>query len=133
MSTKKLSITKSQNKRRTIRHFSEAFKKEKVQLILEKKVTVYQISDLYKVSRASVYKWVYKYSHLQPGITTVVQMESEEQKTNYLQNRVAELERIIGQKQLEIDLNDKTFELLSEELGYDVKKKYAQRLLNGSE
>jgi len=60
-------------------------------------------------------------------------MESEEQKTKYLQNRVAELERIVGQKQLEIDLNDKTFELLSEDLGFDVKKKYAPQLLNGFE
>lgn len=133
MSSKKLIKTQHPTLGQTKRHFSESFKKEKVKLIVENKTTVRQISDLYKVSRASVYKWVYKYSHLQPGITTVVQMESEEQKTNYLQNRVAELERIIGQKQLEIDLNDKTFELLSEELGYDVKKKYAQRLLNGSE
>ena len=132
MSTKKLSITKSQNKRRTIRHFSEAFKKEKVQLILEKKVTVYQISDLYKVSRTSVYNWIYKYSQLSPQTITVVQMESEEQKTKILLNRVAELERIVGQKQLELDLNIKVFEYAKEELGYDIKKKYEQLSSNGS-
>ncbi len=132
MSTKKLSITKSQNKRRTIRHFSEAFKKEKVQLILEKKVTVYQISDLYKVSRTSVYNWIYKYSQLSPQTITVVQMESEEQKTKMLLNRVAELERVVGQKQLELDLNVKVFEYAKEELGYDIKKKYEQLSSNGS-
>ena len=110
------------------RFFSESFKREKVKLIIEKKTSVRQISDLYQVSRTAVYNWVYKYSQLEPGVITVVQMESEEQKTKYLQNRVAELERIIGQKQLELDLNEKTFELISEELGYDVKKKHAQRL-----
>ena len=132
MSSKKLSFTKSQNQRRAIRHFSEAFKKEKVQLIVEKKVTVYQISDLYKVSRTAVYNWVYKYSQLSPQTITVVQMESEEQKTKMLLNRVAELERIVGQKQLELDVDQKIFDCMKEELGYDVKKKYKQLLSNGS-
>lgn len=132
MSSKKLSKTKSQEQRRAKRHFSESFKREKVQLIVENKVTVRQISDLYKVSRTSVYKWLYKYSQLEPQVITVVQMESEEQKTKLLLNRVAELERIVGQKQLELDVDHKIFELLNEDLGYDVKKKYEQMLLSGS-
>ena len=132
MSTKKLSKNKYQKQKKAIRYFSEAFKREKVQQILEKKVTVYQISDLYKVSRSSVYKWIYKYSDLEPGIVTVVQMESEEQKTKMLLNRVAELERIVGQKQLQLDLHEKVFELIQEELGFDVKKKCEQLRSNGS-
>ncbi|HFD31494.1 MAG TPA: transposase [Gammaproteobacteria bacterium] len=132
MSSKKSSKTKFEGQRRKMRHFSEAFKKEKVQLILERKVTIAQISELYKVSRTAVYNWVYKYSHIERQVITVVQMESEEQKTKMLLNRVAELERIIGQKQLEIDLNEQVFEVLKEELGYDVKKKYEQRLSKDS-
>ena len=132
MSTKKLSSTKSQKQKRTIRYFSEAFKREKVQQIIENKVTVIQISDLYKVSRSAVYNWLYKYSQLEPGIVTVVQMESEEQKTKMLLNRVAELERIVGQKQLQLDLNEKLFEFIKEELGFDAKKKYEQQRSNGS-
>lgn len=128
MSSKKLSKTKSQKQTRVKRHFSEAFKREKVQLIVENKVSVIQISELYKVSRTSVYKWLYKYSQLEPQVITVVQMESEEQKTKLLLNRVAELERIIGQKQLELDIDHKIFELLKDDLGYDVKKKYEQIL-----
>jgi len=46
---------------------------------------------------------------------------------------VAELERIIGKKQLEIDYLNKTFELAAEELGYDLKKKYAHKPSNISE
>lgn len=133
MSTKKLLKTKSQRPIRKVRIFSTAFKKEKVQQILEKKITVKQISDLYRVSRSAVYKWLYQYSELEPGVKTVVQMQSEEQKSKALLHRVAELERIIGQKQLELDLNQKIFEYLDQELGYDVKKKYEQKLLNGSE
>ena len=132
MSTKKLSKTKSQSAIKKVRIFSTAFKKEKVHQILEKKVTVQQISDLYEVSRTSIYKWIYKYSELERGVKTVVQMQSEEQKSKELLHRVAELELIIGQKQLELDLNEKIFEYLKDQLGYDVKKKYEQRSLNGS-
>lgn len=128
MSTKKLSKPKSQRQIRKMRVFSEAFKKEKVQEYLEHKVSVQQISDLYKVSRSSIYLWIYKYSKLEPGVKTVVQMQSEEQKNKYLMQRIAELERIVGQKQLQLDLNHKLFELLNQELGYDVKKKYEQQL-----
>lgn len=44
-------------------------------------------------------------------------MESEEQKTKLLQQRLAECERIIGQKQMQLDLLEKGYELASEELG----------------
>ena len=60
-------------------------------------------------------------------------MESEQQKTLYLQQRLGELERIIGQKQMEIDYFNKAFEILSEEVGYDLKKKYEQQRLSGLE
>ena len=40
-------------------------------------------------------------------------MESESKKTKFLQTRLAELERIIGQKQLEIDFQNKLIELSS--------------------
>ena len=59
-------------------------------------------------------------------------MESEQSKTRILQERLAEYERIIGQKQMQIDLLEKSFELISEELGYDVKKKHVPLLWNGS-
>lgn len=51
-------------------------------------------------------------------------MESEEFKTKKLQEKIAELERAIGQKQLEIDFLNKTIELASKEVGIDLKNKY---------
>ena len=59
-------------------------------------------------------------------------MESESQKTQFYQNRVAELERIVGQKQLEIDFRDKLIDLASAELGVDLKKNFSTQVLNGS-
>ena len=124
---KKFQIQKKSN-----RIFSTDFKKEKVKDLIEHRTTIKDLSKLYEVSRTSIYKWIYLYSGTEQGTKIVVQMESEEQKTKVLQQRLAECERIIGQKQMQIDLLEKGYELASEELGYDLKKKYAPRSWNGS-
>jgi hypothetical protein len=49
-------------------------------------------------------------------------MESEALKTKILLERNAELERIIGQKQIKIDYLEKLIELASEDLKIDLKK-----------
>lgn len=114
------------------RCFSEEFKKSKVKELVNKQVTVVQLSRLYGVTRSSIYKWLYQYSpHHNQRTTLVVQMESESFKTQRLQQQVAELERIVGQKQLEVDFLNKLLELASEEIGYDVKKNTSLKLSNG--
>ena len=121
------------SKQKNYRIFSTAFKKSKVEDILAKRIGVTELSRLYKVSRSSVYKWIHLYSNIPAGVITVVQMESEEQKTKVLMKRLTEYERIIGQKQMSIDLLEKGYELASEELGYDLKKKYVLGHWNGSD
>jgi transposase-like protein len=75
--TKKLAIREN-------RSFSEAFKKGKVKDLIEKRMTITELSRYYHVTRSAVYKWLYKYSpHHKKGTTLVVQMESEEQKTKH--------------------------------------------------
>lgn len=123
---------KFQLQMRSTRTFSTEFKKEKVKDLIEKRTSIKMLVELYGVSRSAIYKWLYLYSSMEKGIQTVVQMESEEQKTKVLLNRLAECERIIGQKQMQLDVLEKTFEIASEELGYDVKKKYAPGRWNGS-
>lgn len=115
------------------RTFSEEFKRSKVKDIKNGITSMSALCKLYSVSRASVYKWIYLYSEAEKGVKTVVQMESEQFKATLLLQRVAELERVIGQKQMEIDFLNKSFELASEELGYDLKKKYAATRWNGIE
>ena len=131
MSTKKLSKEKSETKleinRKISRGFSEDFKKKKVEEILEKRISIAEFSKLYHVSRTSVYKWIYKYSHLEKGTRQVIEMESEAFKTKKLLEQVAKLEQVLGQKQLEIDYLQKVLEAANEELGYDLKKKYVPR------
>ena len=125
---KKFQLSTKQN-----RTFSESFKREKVKELTSKRISVGEFSKLYQVSRTTIYKWLYLYGGASKGTKMVVQMESEANKTKLLQRQVAEYERIIGQKQLQIDLLEKGFELASEELGYDIKKKYVRGLLNGSD
>ena len=128
----KRSEVPSQLEIRTQRYFSEAFKKEKVQDLIDKRTTVQKLCDLYGVSRTSVYKWLYQYSpHHAQKSRQVIEMESESQKTQFYQNRVAELERIVGQKQLELDFQKKLIEIASEELGMDLKKNFSTRASNG--
>lgn len=118
---------------RRYRYFSEEFKKSKVKELVEKQVTMSELVKLYGVSRSAVYKWLYRYSiHHQQKTKLVVEMESESQKTKRLLERVAELERAVGQKQLEIDFLNKILEIGGEELGFDLKKNLSIRLSNGS-
>lgn len=115
------------------RVFSEEFKRQKVKEIEQKLITVVQLTRQYQVSSSAVYKWIYKYSeYLKRGITQVIQMESEQEKTKQLQARIAELERVVGQKQMKIDYLEKLIELESEDSGQDIKKKGDTILSTGS-
>jgi len=112
--------------KKVIRHFSEVFKREKVRMIEEKQMTVLQLSKIYEVSETAIYKWIRKYStRISRGEKYVVEKESEGAKTLELMKRISELERKVGQKQLEIDYLEKVIELGSDEIGIDIKKKYA--------
>lgn len=124
--------TKFSKREKINRRFSEAFKRSKVEKLLSKELSIQQLCNLYKISRTSAYNWLYKYSSLERGTKMVIEMESEAHKTEKLLQEVAELERIIGQKQLAIDFLEKTLAQASEELGYDLKKKYAQGSSSGS-
>lgn len=115
------------------RTFSEEFKRSKVKDLAEKKISIADICRLYSVSRSSVYKWIYLYSTAERGVKTVVQMESEGQKVKELMVRVAELERIVGLKQMTIDFLEKTLEMTSKDIGYDAKKKHSPDASSTSE
>jgi transposase-like protein len=116
------------------RYFSEDFKVQKVKEIEQNLIGVSELSRLYNVSGTSIYNWIHKYSlHLKKGVNQVIEMESESRKAKLLQDRLSELERIIGQKQLQIDYLEKVIEFSSEEIGLDIKKKFATGSLSGSE
>lgn len=116
------------------RYFSQEFKRQKVRELDAKLISIAQVAALYGVSRQTVYNWLYRYSeHHKQQSRIVVEMESEARKTERLQERVKELERIVGQKQIEIDYLSKLIEISSEQLGVDLKKNYAIKHSSGSD
>jgi hypothetical protein len=129
----KTSKKKYQKQEKYNRSFSEVLKKSKINDLEKGLIDIKGICTQLEISRTTVYKWLYLYGKSEKGLKTVVQMESEQVKTKLLQQRLAELERIVGQKQLQIDVLEKSLELASEELGYDIKKKYGPARWNGSE
>jgi hypothetical protein len=69
---------------------------------------------------------------LKKGQVIVVEKESEQRKNQELRAKIAELERIIGRKQMEIDFLNKVIEIGSEEVKVDIKKKFGGKLSIGS-
>jgi transposase-like protein len=119
-----------QNKVR--RTFSDVFKREKVKMLEERQVTVKQLSRIYEVSETAIYKWIRKYStKLGLSEKLVVEKESEGARTLALMKQVAELERVVGQKQMQVDYFKKLIELIEEEMGEDMKKKFESVFSHG--
>jgi transposase-like protein len=107
------------------RIFDESLKRSLVERFEKKSISIKEICELYSVSRTSVYKWIYQYSKNKHRNTKLVlQMESDAYNLKELKSRIAELERVVGQKQLQIDYLEKLIELGSKELGVDIKKNY---------
>jgi len=117
----KFELSTAERRRRI---FSEEFKKQKVREIEQKQTTIAEVSKAYQVRYNNVGKWIKKYSTIyKKGVRLVLEMESETKKLIILQARIAELERIVGQKQLTIDFQAKMIELAEQSYGIDIKKK----------
>lgn len=116
MGTKKIRI----NSRRV---YSEEFKKARVKEYESGKFTVHELSRLFKIQSAVIYRWIYKYSVYNKKSVKVVEMsESGVKKLKELEQRIKELEQVVGQKQLKIDYLEKMIDLAKEELDIDIKK-----------
>ena len=116
------------------RIFSEEVKKKAVKDLTSRRTTIKALMNEHQVSHQAVYAWLYKYSpYHDQKCTLVVQMKSEETKNSELQKRVADLERAVGQKQLEIDFLNKLLEIGSSELGFDLKKNFSTLPSNGTD
>ncbi len=131
METKKRNTTLGNWKRN--RSFSEGIKKKCVRDIERNLATVIEISRQYEVSRSSVYKWIYQYSsHLKKGVKQVLEPMSDTRKIKELKEKIKELERMVGQKQVQVEFYEKMIELTEQDLGIDIKKKERSSPSGGS-
>jgi len=119
--------------RRTIRYFSESFKREKVREIERNLVKVSQVSKEYEVSVTAVYKWLNKYSaYNKRQVRQIIEPMSDARKIEELRAKIKELERVIGQKQIQLEFKDKMIELAEAMYKVDIKKKLGTDVLSGS-
>jgi transposase-like protein len=115
------------------RYFSEEFKRQKVADIEKKLISIGQLCRQYQVSRTSVVKWLNKYSPMRKKRERMVhETDSEAYKIKQMQERIKELERAVGQKQLKIDFLEKMIEITEQDLKIDIKKKASTKLSGGS-
>lgn len=116
-----------------IRYFSISFKKKIVEQVEKNLCSVSEVSKEYGVSRTAVYNWVYAYSSLyKRGFRQVIEPMSDTKRIKELRTRIKELERVIGQKQMELEFKEKMIELAEELYGIDIKKKYGSQQSSGS-
>jgi transposase-like protein len=129
----KISFIDSEVRSKINRSFSEEFKKEKVRELERNISSVSDICKTYMVSRTSVYRWIYKYSAMaKKQVKQIVEAKSDTRKIRALEERIKELERIVGQKQLLLEFNEKMIEIAEATYGVDIKKKVGSKLSSGT-
>lgn len=123
-------MTTSQRRQR---HFSENFKMEKVRELEIGLTRVCELSKQYEVSGASIYRWIAKFGSMkQKKERLIVEGQSDTRELLELKKKVAELERIIGQKQILLDFKDKMIDIAEETYKVDIKKKFGTKPSDGT-
>lgn len=124
MATKqKFKMTVSERRQRS---FSDSFKLQKVKEIERGITKVSEICKQYEVSSTNVYCWLNKFGTMKDKKERlIVETDSDTKQLLALKKKVAELERIIGQKQILIDFKDKMIDLAEDAYGVDIKKKFS--------
>jgi transposase len=114
-------------------HYSEDYQRWIVKEVEKGNRSILEIAREYVLNPGSVYRWLYKYSSsLKKKDLLVKQKDSEQEKRKALEKRIADLERVVGRKQMEIDLLEKMIEIGSQELGVDLKKNFSIKPSDGS-
>jgi len=125
--------TKLTTAERRRRNFSESFKIQKVR---EVETGITKISDIckaYQVSNQAVYYWLDKYGIMkQKKERYVIETDSDSKALLELRKRVAELEQLVGQKQIQLEFKEKMIELAEQVYGVDIKKKFSTQPSNTS-
>lgn len=113
------------------RSFSDSFKIQKVRELEIGKTKVSELCKQYEVSATSIYRWLNKFGTMtNKKERLIIESDSDTKQLLYLKKKVAELERVIGQKQIVIDFKDKMIDLAEETYGVDIKKKFSTQPLN---
>jgi transposase-like protein len=127
------SIFTEELRSRQNRYFSDDIKKKIVRDLERNYNSVSDVCKTYQVSRTSVYRWIFKYSSMaKKEHRQVIEPKSDTQRIKMLEERIKELERMVGQKQLLLEFKDKMIEIAEATYGVDIKKKVGSKLSSGT-
>jgi|SRR5690554_7604587 len=126
MATRKQFIMNEAERRR--RHFSDDFKKSKVQELELKRTTISELQRQYEVSSTTVYRWIANFGTMKhKPERIIVETDSDTKELLVLKKKISDLERIVGQKQVLIDFYDKLIDIAEDEYKVDIKKKFGTK------
>jgi transposase len=107
------------------RIYSEEFKRKLVDDFEKGVMSVLQMERFYGVGNQVIYNWIYKYSTYNEKNIRIVEMkDSQTHKLKVLEEKIKELERAVGQKQIMIDYLEKMIDLAKESYSIDIKKNF---------
>ncbi len=118
---------------RRVRNFSDSFKIQKVRELEVGKTKVSELCKQYEVSSTSIYRWLNKFGTMtNKKERLIIETDSDTKQLLELKRQLANLEQIIGQKQIIIDFKDKMIDLAEQTYGVDIKKKFSTQHSNTS-
>jgi transposase len=113
------------------RTFSETFKRNKVREIETGQTRISLICKQYGVSGTAVRRWLHKFGlQHQQQERLIIETMSETHALKELKERLAELEQLLGQKQIEIEFYKKMIDLAQEHYGIEIKKNFSTPLFD---
>jgi transposase-like protein len=126
MAKKEIEKSMSQNGSfdvRQTRYFSEDARRQIVKEIEDGVYSKSEASRVYKVSHASIYVWLHKYSlKFQKQMVMVVELDSESSKRKKLEQQVNDLQKLVGRQATENYFYQQLIDFISEHYEFDFKK-----------
>lgn len=115
------------------RQYSVDFKKQIVLEFESGKFSVPQLEKLHGIANPTIYRWIHKFSTFnEKGIRVVEMKNSSKNKVKELEERIKELEQVVGRKQIMVDYLETMIEVAKEDLNIDIKKNYSTQRSPGS-
>ena len=112
-------------KLRKRRIFADEFKQSLVKEFDTGQFSVNELCRLHGIANSAIYRWIYKFSTFnQKGYRIIEMKESSNKKLKDLEQKVKNLEQIVGKKQIMIDYLEKMMEIAKDELDIDIKKNF---------
>lgn len=117
------SLTLVERRKRT---FSETFKRNKVREIESGLSRVSEVSKQYGVSDTAIYCWIRKFGvEKDSKERLIIETMSDTKALQQMKTRLAELERLVGQKQIEVEFYKKMIDLAQDHYGIEIKKNFS--------